>query len=212
MNNLTINEHIVNAHKQKIANDVIILEQPDFNIKDWHYFGSISYKNKVSVVYLFIIHKYGILKYNLKTQIIDQEYVPPVPIETEYMIRNNCCLDASRNIIFMHFYQSKRIVTFNIETRQWNFNFHQSNLYMSELVYIHDPIDEVQISCVDINYTSKTIETYKIMKDGKKENQLLNIQQMNDNIYSPIRIDSHLYILKATLKTNLIENLNIVIR
>ena len=98
MNNLTINKHIINAHKQKIANDVIILEQPDFNIKDWHYFGSISYKNKVSVVYLFIIHKYGILKYNLQTQDIEQEYVPPVPIETEYMIRNNCCLDASRNI------------------------------------------------------------------------------------------------------------------
>ena len=31
-------------------------------------------------------------------------------------------------------------------------------------------------------------------------------------MYSPLRIDSHLYILKATLTTNLSENLSIVIR
>ena len=174
-----------------------------FKIEWTKYFNSIFYYDvSSSTNYLFVIHRHGILKYNLDRQIIQEENVSPELILNEYMIQNHCTLDLNRNIIYLHIFGENKIVSFNIKTKEWDFKFYDFNncgqyfLGLTNLAFISDPVNE---TIIQKRYHNNYVKTFKILNTGKLQVYEKKTKLTEENCYDLKLLDDHLYILKRKM-------------
>lgn len=176
-----------------------VIPNPVFNI-DWiNLSDSLYYYDKATKTnYLFIIHRDGIVKYNLDEDNITEKYNQF--INNEYMIKNECCLDPNHHVIYMDIYSEKKIITFNIKSKNWNLNFlnysHQKPrvIYGAGLSFLPSPIGEVRLQLVHLD---PTFSIFKISEKGQLER--LEVGSLHEcNFKHNLKfMDHHLYVLKS---------------
>lgn len=84
--------------------------------KRLYYYDKISNTN-----HLFIIHRWGIIKYNLSTQKVEKEYVQKLMFND--FVVNTCCIDPNNGIIYMNIHTATKIIIFDMKKETWNFDF-----------------------------------------------------------------------------------------
>ena len=185
-----------------------------FGIDLLDFFGNLSYFDTESNTnYLFTIHRQGIIKYNMNTQKIEEQY--PQFINNEYMIRNECCLDANAKIIYLSIFSERKLITFNLKSKIWNMNFLDYSrkkpraLFGSRLSFIPNPINEVRLQLFHYN------NFFSIFKVNQHKRLQKRLQILKRKIprklgYNPLSIDHHLYILRESLQENSKETLDII--
>ena len=185
-----------------------LITNPLFGINFTDFFENLYYfDTKSNTNYLFVIHRQGIVKYNLDERKVKEKYSQF--ISNEYMIRNKCCLDSNEMIIYLNIFSEKKIITFNIKSKIWNMNFLDYSkkkprvCYVSGLSFIPNPVNEVRL---ELFYFKNIFSTFKLNKKGKLK--ILKSKIPRKSGYNPFSIDYHLYILRETLMRNSMINLD----
>lgn len=146
---------------------------------DWcNIFNSIYYYDTTDHAnYLFIIHRNGIIKYDLDVKIIKERYGQF--INNEYMIENVCCLDLEDDVIYMNLFAEKRLITFNIKSKIWNLDFMDYGMKKprpmgcSSMIFVSNGEDsgvQMELEYFDRTSTVFTMNKFGQMKILKKTN------------------------------------------
>ena len=190
-----------------------IIPNSVFRIEWCDVFNSVYYYDEIDHTnYLFIIHRNGIIKYDLDQKIIIEQYKQF--INNEYMTENHCCLNVKENIIYMNLFAEKRIITFNINSKIWNLNFvdygniNPRPIFCSDLVFVSnsDNIGEVRI---ELKYFDQNSTIFRMSKNG----QLTMLQKMNKKVENETYhyTNRHLYqiqILQTAFRNALMVDLD----
>lgn len=94
----------------------------NLNVPKENYFNNVVFQIDTTI-YVLIIHKTGILKYDLHNNQVMESFNAPKTL-CNISLYNECCLDDNKGIVYIDDFIKKKIITFNLLSKKWNYNFY----------------------------------------------------------------------------------------
>lgn len=97
-----------------------------FNI-GYRYYGTLFVEDlQNTVTFLYIIHRNGIIKFNVNRNKIEERFKSPnlIPCDFYTLGGNQCCLNQVTGSIYLNDQARRTIIEFNTLTKIWNYHFY----------------------------------------------------------------------------------------
>ena len=217
-----------------IQNQPILIEHREFN----KVFSYVYYHDQeLDIDYLFLNCSDGILRYNMEEKKITKKY-PTYRYHSRRMA-TKCCIDPNDGIIYINLNGKNKIITFNIKSETWDFNylnytnatfssikfnrFLQPNQNITALAFLPNPINEVRLQISHQKDNSSKKFYNKIFKINKQRNfELVSTDKIQTEFrnsrsdkrlfYDPNYMDQHLYVLATQLINHPKINFKVILK
>lgn len=160
----------------------------EFNIISYSYYGTIWNEQLNKEIFMYIIHRNGIIKYNVNDKTVIENFRSPKLLHRS--LKNECCMNKHNGCIYINDQREKKIIEFNTETTEWNFEFYHYNIdnmfiKLYGIFYFAQPINRVQFMIIQYrqdfvgNSEGRQINPDYILKLTMNENKNIILSAEN---------------------------------